>query len=182
MQPLDLLRHLLDPGRVAVVGAVASASGDADELAQRSGVGQQEVIRTLAPLVQTGLVRRDADGAYHLVEEGWRAVARELPQAPPPSRRVAFGLTEDEARRIAPFFRGDRLIDLPASRSKRRVVLERLALEFEPGVRYSETEVNEILNRFNEDHATLRRALVDEGLLDRSWGEYWRSGGRLGDG
>jgi hypothetical protein len=29
------------------------------------------------------------------------------------------------------------------------------------------------------DHVTLRRYLVDESLLDRDGGEYWRSGGWL---
>ncbi len=29
------------------------------------------------------------------------------------------------------------------------------------------------------DHATLRRYLIDQGLLSRAAGEYWRSGGRL---
>ena len=58
------------------------------------------------------------------------------------------------------------------------MVLERLALEFEAGRRYSETEVNEILGTFHEDYASLRRYLVDEGLLDRAEGQYWRAGGR----
>jgi hypothetical protein len=136
------------------------------------------VVRTLAPLVQAGLVER-RDGRYTLVPEGWRDIARDLPQPPPPSPRVAFGMTDDEARALAPFFQGDRLVELPAARSKRLVVLERLALEFEPGVRYPESEVNEVLHRFHDDHVTLRRLLVDEGLLDRAAGEYWRSGGRI---
>lgn len=178
MDPIDLLRQLLDPDRVAIVGAVAARPGDAAEVARRAGAYEQDVIRTLAPLVQGGLVER-VEGSYRIVAEGWREVARELPQPPPASRRVAFGMTEDEAKVLAPFFQGDRLIELPANYGKRRVVLERLALEFEPGMRYAEREVNEILHRFNDDHATLRRLLVDEGLLDRASGEYWRSGGRV---
>ena len=55
--------------------------------------------------------------------------------------------------------------------------LTRLALEFEPGMRYPEREVNQILRRFHPDYAALRRYLVDEGLLSRGEGEYWRSGG-----
>ncbi|MFQ5516841.1 MAG: DUF2087 domain-containing protein [Acidimicrobiia bacterium] len=46
-------------------------------------------------------------------------------------------------------------------------------------MRYTEKEVDFILQRFWHDHATLRRYLVDEGYLDREGGEYWRSGGRL---
>jgi hypothetical protein len=101
------------------------------------------------------------------------------PRAAPASPRIGFGMTQKEAEVLVRFFRGDRLVELPAARAKRLVVLERLALEFEPGIRYPEAEVNERLRRFHDDHATLRRALVDEGLLDRAAGEYWRSGGRI---
>ena len=40
------------------------------------------------------------------------------------------------------FFRDGRLTEIPAKESKRRIVLERIALEFEPGVRYDERTVN----------------------------------------
>ncbi|MBS3942013.1 MAG: DUF2087 domain-containing protein [Actinobacteria bacterium] len=88
-------------------------------------------------------------------------------------------MTEQEAEVLGRFFTGERLTEIPSSRSKRLVVLERLALEFEPGRRYAEPEVNDLLGRFNDDYASLRRYLVDEGLLDREAGVYWRSGGRV---
>ena len=178
MDPIDLLRLLLDPTRLAVVGAVAAEPADASALAARAGCREDQVLRTLGVLVQAGLVRSE-DGHYHLDVAAWREVAQELPQATPASRRVAFGMTDDEAQVLARFFRGDRLVELPAQRGKRRIVLERLALELEPGVRYAEAEVNDLLRRFHDDHATLRRLLVDEGLVDRAAGEYWRSGGRV---
>lgn len=81
---------------------------------------------------------------------------------------------------LARFFRGDRPVGLPAHRSKRLVVLQRLALEFEPGERYPEADVNAArLATFHDDAAALRRALVDEGLLDRADGRHWRAGGRV---
>ena len=85
--------------------------------------------------------------------------------------------TEDEEVVLRTFFRNGRLTELPAKRSKRRIVLERIAIEFEPGRHYDEDEVNVTVGRFFPDHATLRRALVDEGFLDRDHGTYWRSGG-----
>ncbi|MBA2317302.1 MAG: DUF2087 domain-containing protein [Euzebyales bacterium] len=88
-------------------------------------------------------------------------------------------MTADEAVLLGRFFQGTRLVEIPSSRTKRLVVLERLALEFDLGRRYGEPEVNELLRRFHDDHATLRRTLVDEGFLDRSGGEYWRAGGRV---
>jgi hypothetical protein len=71
------------------------------------------------------------------------------------------------------------LTEIPAKESKRRIILERIALEFEPGIRYDEKEVNAIVGRFHNDYASLRRFLVDDGFLTRERGEYWRTGGRV---
>lgn len=62
----------------------------------------------------------------------------------------------------------------PARRAKRLVVLAHVAEAFEPGVRYPEDQVNEMLRPFHPDVAALRRYLVDEGLLRRTPGVYWR--------
>jgi hypothetical protein len=188
----DLLRALLDPDRLAVVGAIARTSRTSRRIADLTGVEERTVVRTLAPLVQQGLVTRERDpasgDAYIVQADAWRSVASRLPQAPPVAARIGFGMTDGERDVLARFFVGEHLPQLPAQRAKRLVVLERLALEFEPGERYPETEVNARLGRFNDDHSTLRRALVDEGLLDREPGPdrdgrssvlYWRVGGRL---
>ncbi len=58
------------------------------------------------------------------------------------------------------------------------MVLERLAQEFQPGIRYPERQVNFMLQLFHPDYAALRRYLVDEGFLTRAEGMYWRTGGR----
>jgi DNA-binding transcriptional ArsR family regulator len=67
-----------------------------------------------------------------------------------------------------------RLKEIPTQRKKQVIVLRRLAQEFEPGVHYTEKEVNEILKRFHPDFATLRRYLVDNKLMDRDTRLYWR--------
>lgn len=69
------------------------------------------------------------------------------------------------------------LRSIPTKIRKRLVVLDRLAQEFEPGERYSETDVNNRLRAFHPDVAALRRYLVEEGFLDRDAGVYWRTGG-----
>jgi hypothetical protein len=55
-------------------------------------------------------------------------------------------------------------------------VLRWLAGHFRPGERYPEAQVNEILGRYHPDFATLRRLLVDEELMQRAGGMYWRAG------
>ena len=85
----------------------------------------------------------------------------------------------DDANILGRFFRDGRLLSVPRQQSKRRVVLNYLAESFEPGVRYPEPEVNDILRQVHDDYAALRRHLVDEGFLARDAGVYWRIGGTV---
>jgi hypothetical protein len=80
---------------------------------------------------------------------------------------------------VARFIKNGRLVIMPSKRSKLRPVLDHIAQEFEPGKTYPETEVNEVLLRYNDDYAALRRYLVDEGFMTREAGVYWRSGGTV---
>ncbi len=50
--------------------------------------------------------------------------------------------------------------------------------EFEPGLRYQERDVNFTLQLFYEDYTSLRRYMVEEGIMTRAEGVYWRTGGR----
>lgn len=72
-----------------------------------------------------------------------------------------------------------RITQIPSAAGKRRVLLNWLAQEFEPGRQYSEQMVNLMLGRRHPDTAALRRYLVDDGLLDRADGQYWRAGGSV---
>jgi hypothetical protein len=180
MDPTALLRLLVDPDRLAVAGALAAAPGTSDELAARAGVDARAVVEVVAALVQAGLASGDGGTGYVLERDGWRelalAAARVVPE---PDPVIGYGMTADEREVLGRFFVGTRLREIPAVRAKRLVVLERLALEFEPGRRYPEAEVNQLLGAFHPDWSSLRRYLVDEGLLDRHANVYWRSGGRV---
>jgi hypothetical protein len=90
---------------------------------------------------------------------------------------VLGALARDPRLRV--FLGGDRIETIPAKQSRRRLMLERIAQAFEPGVRYSEQRVSLFLGTLHPDYAALRRYLVDEDLLSRSGGEYWRAGGAV---
>lgn len=67
------------------------------------------------------------------------------------------------------------LTKLPRKQKEKKVVLEEIAKRFEPDRLYTEPEVNEILQAVYEDYVTMRRYLVDFGLLDREadGSSYW---------
>ena len=75
--------------------------------------------------------------------------------------------------------RDGRLAQIPVRRAKRLLLLDCISQAFEPGRRYSEAEVNALLRALHDDHAALRRYLVDEDFLSREDGYYWRSGGTV---
>ena len=89
---------------------------------------------------------------------------RELPDA-----------TAEQQRVLRNFVEGGRLTRLPARSAQRRVILEYVAGRFETDRHYAEAEVNELLNSLHDDHAALRRYLVDERLLERKGGVYRRA-------
>ena len=68
------------------------------------------------------------------------------------------------------------LKEIPAQRKKLEAILRYVVRDFEPGKRYSEKQVIEILSCFYEDTASLRRELVGAKLMEREGGEgkYWR--------
>lgn len=178
MTPSDFLRLLLDPIRLAVAGDAIAGPTEAADLALSLGVDTRDVAEARGKLTAAGLL---VDGRIN--EEVLRAVAQALPTDPPASEEVIEGpWTQDEVLVLSRFFTGGRLQSIPTNLSKRRVVLERLAQEFEPGLRYEEADVNFRLQLFYADYAALRRYLVDEGLMSRAEGVYWRTGGRYADG
>jgi hypothetical protein len=180
--PDELLRVLADPERLQIAGALAARPRSPDELSEELGLPPARVRRHLARLSGAGLASVDADRrTYALVPETLREAAREV--GPPREAGLALGAVyEEEEAVLRSYFRAGRLREIPARQSKRRVVLTRLALEFEPGVRYSEPEVNEMLRRFHPDVAALRRYLVDEEFLGRDRTGYWRTGGPVETG
>jgi hypothetical protein len=90
------------------------------------------------------------------------------------------GLLADPPDQLRPFIRDGRITAIPAKRTRRRLLLDQVAQAFEPGRRYAEPTVDQILKAVFDDHCTLRRYLVDESFLSRTAaGVYWRVGGTV---
>lgn len=183
MESSRLTTLLLDLDRLAVAGALVVRPMTTDELAAATERDRRTVLASIGDLRAAGVVRASGDGTYVLDRRAIRLAAQDAADLSiPMDPSIGFGMTDDEQAVLGRFFSGRVLNELPTQRAKRIVVLQRLALEFDLGTRYTEFEVNEILGQFNPDWSALRRGLVDEGFLDREPAAggnlYWRSGGR----
>ena len=176
---------LLDIDRLAIAGALAVRPLTTAELVAVTARDRRTVLTAIGDLRGVGLVQQVGD-RYAIDPDALRAAARDAAEAEIPMDPViGFGMTEAERQVLSRSFSGRVLVEIPANRARRLVVLQRLALEFDVGTRYTEAEVNSILGAFHPDWSTLRRGLVDEGFLDREprggGNLYWRSGGRVTD-
>jgi hypothetical protein len=90
-------------------------------------------------------------------------------------------MSADQGKVLRTFLNSDgQLVAIPAKAGKRRVLLEHIVCAFEPGVKIPEREVDVVLRAFYPtDWVSLRRYLVDEGLMARAEGQYWRTGGYI---
>jgi len=178
---LNFFKALADANRLKIVGLLAQGEYSVEQLAELLKLHPSTVSHHLSRLNKAGLVSAQADGYYSvyrletktLEEMAQRLLSREdLPA-------VAADVDLDAYdRKVLNSYLGPdgRLKSVPLQRKKLEVVLRYLARQFELGVRYTEKQVNEIIARYNEDTAGLRRDMVDLGYLKRLSGgrEYWR--------
>ncbi len=90
---------------------------------------------------------------------------------------LRYAVTQEECRKIESNYFDDtgRLKELPSKEKKKIVVLRKIAENFSREKKYSEAEVNRLLERIYGDYATLRRELIEYGFMDRTTNgsSYW---------
>ena len=129
----DFARLCLDPVRLAALGRSAEGELTAEELVAAMDVSRRTALETIAALRLAGIT--DEDG--HLRIDALREVAGTLPKPEDASSTITEGeWTVSETKVLKRYFSGERLVEIPTQRRKRLVILERLAQDFEPGVRY----------------------------------------------
>lgn len=145
------------------------------------GLRPSTVSHHLQYLAHVGLVSARAESYYNIyrLEDGVLEdmAQRLLAQETLSGAAADVDLDAYDRKVIANFTTPDgRIKAFPAQRKKFEATLRYVLRVFEPGVRYSEVQVNQMLSQFHEDTAMLRRELVGYGWLKREGGsgDYWR--------
>jgi hypothetical protein len=176
--PEVLVGLLAEESRLKVVAAIALGTTTEPDIAASTGLTPKTVRKALDRLIKGGLVEATPDHKQlRVATERFQEAAQRAAAERHKSRPEDLGATADQAQVLRNYLSDGKLTHIPASKSKRLVVLDFLAGQFEPGRIYPEDQVNYILGRFHVDYAALRRYLVEAELLDRREGFYWRTGG-----
>ncbi|NIO06901.1 MAG: metalloregulator ArsR/SmtB family transcription factor [Deltaproteobacteria bacterium] len=178
-QLLDFFKALADANRLKILGLLAREAFTVEQLAAMLELRPSTVSHHLSRLSKIGLVSARAEGYYNLYRletSKLEDMAREIFSHEAISAIAADVDLEAYDRKVLTDFSNPdgSLKIIPAQRKKLMVILRHIANSFEQEVRYPEPEVNQILAKFHEDTATLRRELVGAGLLERHRGKYWR--------
>jgi hypothetical protein len=176
--PDAVVGMLADDARRRAFAAVVLGASTAAEVADAAGLDARAAVRALERLAGAGLVVDEPGQGLRVDAAVFTDAARAAAKARPDVDPEALGATPEQADVLRNFLSPDgRLTRIPAARAKRRVVLDWLSQQFEPGRSYPERDVNFMLGKVHRDYAALRRYLVDEGYLERRDNFYWRAGG-----
>jgi len=176
---LAFFRGLGNASRLKIVGVLAQGETSVSDLATLVELKEPTVSHHLAKLSALGLVGKRVEGTTHL----YRLETKRLEELSKKiysragMEAIASPVDEDTfARKVLHAFTDeDKLLQIPASRKKRMVVLRWLLEDFEPGRDYPEKEINEKLLAHHWDSATLRREFIMTGLMTRARGVYRRT-------
>jgi predicted transcriptional regulator len=178
---LNFFKALADANRLKIVGLLARQPCTVEQIAELLDLGVSTTSHHLSRLAKAGLVSAKADGhyfEYSLQTENLRAMAQRLLAAENLPRLSGEVDVDAYDRKVLKTFTDEAgcITAFPAQEKKFLVLLRYVLKSFEFGVRYSEKQVNEILSRYHEDTALLRRSLVEYHFMARQGGggEYWR--------
>ena len=178
---LPLFKLLADETRLRIIGLVAENEQNVGALARHLQLTEATISHHLSKLHAAGLITLRAEGTahfYRLNPEGLRAINKSLLSPAKLARAPAVADKEpSEARVLKSFVVDGRLVKVPESHAKREVVLRWILDQLEDK-RYREREVSEVLKRFHDDYATLRRELINHRMMKREGGIYWKVKGQ----
>jgi predicted transcriptional regulator len=179
---LFFFKALADPNRLKIIGLLAKEPLSVEQMAEMLNIHSSTVSHHLSRLTKVGLVSARAEGYYSIYQFETKALEqmaqRLLSKETVEAAAADVDLDAYDRKVLKSYLTADgRLKDFPAQQKKLEAILRYVVQEFQPGERYSEKQVNEILARFNPDTARLRRNLVEFRLMDRQGGggEYWRA-------
>ena len=173
---LSFVKAMASAERLRIVGVLARGRATQPDIAERLGMPVRDVFNHLLFLAEVGVVN-ETNGVYDLDEKAIESFARGQFEGKRPSYEADQREPEDVRKVLKNFLNADGSIkQIPLQGNKVLIILNFIVDAFAFDTDYTEKEVNTILRRFHVDTATLRRYLVDNGLMARESDgtRYWR--------
>lgn len=174
MNSLKLFKVLSDKSRLQILNSLLEEPMVVERIASRLGLATSTVSFHLKKLEDAGLITSEKTQYYKQFSIKKKMLDYTLSELIKMEKDQLIE-DRDEAYRkkvLDTFFVGDSHKSLPVQMKKKRIVLEELAKSFKADRTYEEHEVNAIIEPHYDDYCTVRRYLIDFGLLKRERNTY----------
>ena len=170
---LAILKALADPNRLAIAAMLYREDCYVELLANRLNLTSATTCHHLKKMEEAGLVtcRRTQFYQMYSLNREILPMTLEAFLTPDPDTRDADQKYTDEI--LSNFFKGGRLITMPAQRKKREIVFAYILRDLQPEKAYTEKEINETILRCYEDYCFVRREMIAAGMLKRERDTYF---------
>ncbi|CAH1058076.1 metalloregulator ArsR/SmtB family transcription factor [Paenibacillus pseudetheri] len=173
-------KALADPTRLRLLLLLSQGEMHGQALAEKLNLSHPTVTHHAAKLREAALIkeRRDKNTVYFklnpdFISSGAEASlqfifskgARNMEEKSPEN-----SLKESVLRNF--FSKDGRLRQIPAQYKKKLIAFQYMVEKLEPGVVYSEKEINEFIKQFHEDFATIRREFIMHQFMYRENDKY----------
>jgi biotin operon repressor len=171
-----ILKALADASRLRILNSLRSRGRYVEEIAEQLGLAVSTISFHLKKLEQAGVVNRRRDQYYAVYRVNpalLRLTLDDLVSCVDHDKGVQEErLAEYRRGVLRAFFRNGKLIRLPAQQKKRLIVLEEFRNRFVAGQSYPEHQVDDMIRPLFNDYCTVRRELIESGMMTRHNGCY----------
>jgi len=188
---LEMLKSIADESRLTMIGLMSEGERTVGEMARYLNLSEPTVSHHVSKLREAGMLNLRMDGNRRYYRISPRRMTQfksymqqidtpltEIKRAKPDESWIdALDWPDADKKVLRDYTIDGKLKQLPSKQKKWLIILRWLATQFEPGVMYSEKQVNAILQAIHPDYATTRRYLIDFGFMrrERGGGDYWRT-------
>lgn len=171
------MKSLADASRLRVLNALQTKPHCVEELANRLNLAESTVSFHLKKLENAGLVQKDKEQyyvVYRIRENIFNLTLKELTSFNNLDEFIENERIEIYRHKVLKaFFKKDKLLKLPVQYKKKMIVLDEFVKKFKPGKRYNEDKVNDLIKESYDDYCTIRRLMIEEGIMSRENQVYW---------
>ncbi|MEK3864777.1 metalloregulator ArsR/SmtB family transcription factor [Paenibacillus sp. FSL H7-0716] len=173
-------KALADPTRLRLLLLLSQGEMHGQALAEKLNLSQPTVTHHAAKLREAALIkeRRDKNTVYfklnpEFINNGAEASLRFIFSKGAENMEEQLPENSLQDTVIRNFFSKDgRLRQIPAQYKKKLIALQYMVEKLEPGVVYTEKEINEFIKQFHEDFATIRREFIMHQFMYREKDKY----------
>ncbi|WP_163581541.1 metalloregulator ArsR/SmtB family transcription factor [Gracilibacillus saliphilus] len=166
-----------DKTRIRIIYLLKSGPLHGQAIAGKLGLKPPTISHHLSKLKEIDVVyqRRDKNTIYfYLNERKLKRMAQAITRVGGEDMGESVEISEEEKAKVVRNFTdtNGRLKNLPAQRKKKVILLEYMVRGLEQGTVYTEKEVNEHIQQYHDDFATIRREFVMAQFMYRQDGSY----------